>query len=509
MALDNAILECRARDLTPNTIRFLQFSPPAALVGLHQTVEHEIRVEYCKSNGIDINRRITGGGAIFFNEKSLGWEIIASKADLNFYRPTPELYRRMCEGAVAGLKALGVDAKFRGKNDIEVNGRKISGTGGTSRGGAFLFQGTLLIDLDVEIMLKVLRIPVMKLKDKEIRSVKKRVTCLDWELGYTPSISEVKGVLKAGFEQILDIHLVKGGLTVDESKFFSENLSRFESDEWIYLQRRPLDDATEVHSINKTAGGLVRVSLAVDKQLNIIKSALITGDFFVFPSRAVLDLEANLKNISFDEEEIRKTVHNFFKSSEVEVLGVKPEDFIKLILDAISKTTYDSVGLSPFEANSIYTVNGSFMDILNNGCDTLLLPYCAKLLACEYRYRDGCEMCGKCSVGVAYRLAKEANLRPITIQNYEHLTETLEKLKQKRIKGYIGCCCEAFYCKHQNDLEKAGVPGILIDVNSQTCYDLGKEADGYTGNFESQTGLKIEILQKLTDFLRRKHYTDR
>ena len=144
MALDEVILECRDGELVPDTIRFLQFDPPAVLVGYHQDVEQEIRLDYVKNHGIEVNRRLTGGGAIYFDRSSLGWEIVASKASVPRLN-AEHLFRTMCEGAVNALRTLGIEADFRPKNDIEVNGRKISGTGGTERGGAFLFQGTLLV----------------------------------------------------------------------------------------------------------------------------------------------------------------------------------------------------------------------------------------------------------------------------------------------------------------------------------------------------------------------------
>lgn len=105
--------------------------------------------------------------------------------------------------------------------------------------------------------------------------------------------------------------------------------------------------------------------------------------------------------------------------------------------------------------------------------------------------------CGRCSIGQAYKLAEENGLTPITIQNFEHLMDVLKMFKQNSVKGYIGCCCEAFYCKHQDKFEAIGVPGILIDIDSQTCYDLGKEMEAYKGLFESQTQLKINLLSKL------------
>jgi len=497
MTLDDILLECRSQNLIPNTIRFLQFNPPAVLVGYHQVVEHEVRIDYCKNHGIDINRRITGGGAIYFDKNSLGWEIIASTSDFINYQPLERLYKKMCEGVILGLKALGIQASFRSKNDIEINGRKISGTGGTERNGAFLFQGTLLIDFDVDTMLRALRIPIMKLKDKEINSVKKRVTCIKWELGYQPDIDEIKHALTNGFENAFGIKLVEGGLTETENKLLKKRLSRFQSKKWIFLERRPLNEAVEVYAIRKTPGGLIRASLAIDKGTKIIKNALITGDFFAYPSKAILDLEAILKYSPCDEKEIRQTVYSFFKNTKAKVLGITPEDIVQIILEAIEKMKYEEFGINPAEANHLYTILKKGPEILKDGCNVLLLPYCAKLLTCEYRKKDGCVMCGKCSVGIAYELALTSGLTPITIQNFEHLMQTLKELKRKGVKGFLGCCCEAFFCKHQNDFEQAGIPAILIDIDSQTCYDLGKEEIALKGDFENQTELKIGLLNRL------------
>jgi lipoate-protein ligase A len=200
MCLDEALLEA-----------FLQFRPHCALVGFHQSVEQELRLDFCEENGIHINRRITGGGAIYFGEDALGWELIAGKDVAS--RHIHSLYHRLCEAAIDGLRELGIDASFRPVNDIEVEGRKISGTGGTEARGAFLFQGTLLVDLDLQVMLRALRIPTEKLKDKEIDSLKERVTCLKWELGHMPPMEVIKNAIKKGFSRAFGAEFAVEGLS--------------------------------------------------------------------------------------------------------------------------------------------------------------------------------------------------------------------------------------------------------------------------------------------------------
>ncbi|OGD47017.1 hypothetical protein A3K69_01650 [Candidatus Bathyarchaeota archaeon RBG_16_57_9] len=501
MALDDVLLECRAGDTTPNTVRFLRFDPPAVLVGFHQTVEHQVRENFCETHGIDVNRRLTGGGTIYFDRESMGWEVIASKQDLGMRYPAffnKGLFKMMCEGVIHGLRSLGVEAEFKSRNDVEVDGRKISGTGGTERGDAFLFQGTLLIDFDADTMFHSLKVPVEKLREKEMESVKERVTCIKWVLGYTPGLPEVKRALKEGFEKAFDIRLLEQGLTSEEEQLLRDKLEFYTSRDWIYGDRTPPDEVTEVHAVKKTRGGLVRVSLTLGLSVNAIRNALITGDFFMFPSRAILDLETRLMGASCIEPEIRKVVEAFFETG-VQVPGVTPDDLVDLIIEAASKTKYQSYGVSLQEANHIYTVNTHVESLFDHEMDVLLLPYCSKLVSCKFRYIDGCSGCGKCSIGDAYNLAEEHGLTPITIQNFEHLMETLRAIKMDGARGYLGCCCEGFYSKHRGDLESIDLPGVLVNIDDRTCYDLGKEGEALEGAFESQTSLRIELLRKLID----------
>lgn len=507
MALDDVILECKSRGATPNTLRFLQFNPATVLVGYHQSVRQEVRLEYCKRNNVDVNRRITGGGAILFTPTCLGWEIYADKSAegvKELRRDLDRLARKICNGTVAGLKRLGVSAEFRPKNDIEVNGRKISGTGGTERDDAFMYQGTLLIDFDVELMLKTLRIPVEKLKDKEVESVKERVTCLKWELGIVPPLEEIKKALAEGFAEVFGVEFEKEGLYPCEEQLFKERLPEFQSNEWINLVEPPPDHQGQVSAVRKTPGGLIRVSLALNLTGNFIVSSFITGDFQIFPQRAVMDLEAKLKNLSADDESIRNAVHEFFEETGARIFGVEPDDLIQLILEAVKKRAFKNIGLTLEEANHLMTVNFMPDEVLEQHFDYVLLPYCAKLVDCDYRKIEGCDICGACSISNVYELTQDLGIPVRTIQNYEHLIETIEEFKARGARGYIGSCCEGFYNKHHDDFMDTEVPALLIDIDDSTCYELGEEKEAYIGNFEGQTTLKEELMMKIIKELHRR-----
>ncbi len=495
IALDETLLETKKRLKTPNTFRLLQFSPNAVLVGLHQNVAQEVRYKFCKKNKIDICRRITGGGAIFFDEPQLGWEIIVDKFHPKIPKKIEEVYRVMCEASVAGIRKLNVNAEFRPKNDIEVNGRKISGTGGAEDMDSLFFQGTLLTDFDVETMLKALRVPVEKLQYKELNSMRERVTCLKEQLKTVPTLEVIKQAMVEGIEESFAVQLVPGELTDQERKIFLGKIEKFRSKEWVFDLRRPVQARQILEARHKTKGGLIKVSIVIDQLTGQIQSSLITGDFSIYPKRTIFDLESNLKGCYI--KDMKQTVLGFFKSQEARIPHMEPNDFVIVIDKALAKLKYRQFGLSFSEANDIYTVVKPFEEI--NKIKHLLLPYCSKLVTCEYRHEKECTVCGECTISDAMELADEFDLEPITIVSYEDLEETLKELKIGGAPAFIGCCCEAFYVKHLEDFEKIGLPGILINIDDKTCYDLGKQRDAYVGKFESQTHLKLDLLKKILE----------
>lgn len=497
MALDEALVELKGRGEAPNTLRFLQFSPPAVLVGYHQAVEEEVRLPYCRACGIHINRRITGGGAIFFDEPQLGWEVISEKAFFGVAYPTPGLFRRLCVPVILALRRLGIEATFRPRNDIEVRGRKISGTGGTESGDAFLFQGTLLTDFDVETMLRALRIPVEKLKAKEIDSVKERVTCLCWELGRVPPLEEVKEAIRWGFEQHLGIRLEPAGLTALEEQVMSRKLEIFQSEAWINaVQPRP-GRREVVQAAYKGEGGLVRFTAVVDLHARRLRDLTITGDFISFPPRALRDMEGALRGERV--ERMGDVIQGFFRQGRLVVPGMGPGTFMKTAEQLLAKVAVAGEGLSLEQSNLVSVTHGSFREVLQKGPTVLLLPYCAKELECDLRHERTCRACGGCSFGEAWELGASRGMEVVSINSFEDLMEELGALRKAGTSAFIGCCCQPFFTKHVDDFEAAGVPGILLDIDDTTCYELDQAREAYSGQFASQTSINLPLLARVLD----------
>jgi len=498
MALDELLLELKAQERISSTLRFLQFSNPTVLVGHHQSADEEVRLDYCRMKGIEINRRLTGGGALYWGKKELGWEIYISKTDPRIPSRIEDLYRKIGEAAAAGLRRLGVRAYFRPRNDIEIQGRKISGTGGTELSGAILFQGTVLVDFDVDEMLRALRIPTEKLQDKEVESVKERVTCLNWELGRTPSLNQIKNSLLKGFAEAFGVSFDPKPLTTEEENLLTTKLSYFSSRDYVFKVRESLPRRKTLTSILRAPGGLIRISIAVDTRTRIINQILITGDFFAYPKRAIFDLECLLKNTKASPSEIEGIIRTFFADQKPRIPGVKEGHLIRVIVEAVQKMDLLPHGFDEEEIHHLFNVLKPFGQVKKP--EVLLLPYCAKEIDCSYRNRQGCDECGRCSIGEAAQIAKSFCMDSITIQNYEDLESTLQGLKRSGVRGFVGSCCEPFFWKHRPDFERIGLPGILVDVERSTCYDLGQEKKAFKGQFENQTHLNLPLLKRVIEY---------
>lgn len=332
MALDRALLDAHQAGEIANTLRFLQFEP-AALVGYHQSVAQELNEGYCRDHGVAIQRRITGGGAIYFDPGQLGWELYFRKQDLGRAEMT-DISRAICEAAAAGLRRLGVNAAFRPRNDIEVDGKKLSGTGGAFDGDSVLFQGTVLVDFDIAAMLNVLRIPAEKLSAHAIASARERVTCLKRLLGRAPALAAVKDAVSAGLAEGLGIQFRQGILELREEARFQAALREIDSPDWIYLVERPLSDAPMREAVYKAPGGLIRVQAVLDTFKNRLLQITFTGDFFINPKRVVSDLEAHLRNVPLAD--VPERIRAFFAAHPADMLTLTPEDFVSACADLVS-----------------------------------------------------------------------------------------------------------------------------------------------------------------------------
>ncbi len=235
MAIDEAIAIARLRHQTPNTLRLYRWNPSAVSIGYFQSIEKEVNLPACKEYGVDVIRRITGGGAVYHDYNGeITYSIVVPENDPKMPRDILESYQLICGAIVNGLKHIDVESEFKPVNDITAGGKKISGNAQTRRHGVVLQHGTVLVDSDIQRMFQVLRVSDAKISDKLIKAVEERVTNIRRYLDRKVSFKEVRDALVQGFEETLDIELKPGELTGDEEKLVKELKEKYMSKEWVY-----------------------------------------------------------------------------------------------------------------------------------------------------------------------------------------------------------------------------------------------------------------------------------
>ena len=235
MAIDEAVAMARIKHGTPNTIRLYRWIPSAVSIGYFQSIEKEVNLEACKEYGVDVIRRITGGGAVYHDYNGeITYSLVAPEDDPKIPRDILASYQLICGAIVNGLKGMGIDSEFKPVNDIVAGGKKISGNAQTRRHGVVLQHGTILVDSDIRRMFQVLRVSEAKISDKLIQAVEERVTNLRRYLNRTVTFKESRDALIKGFEDTLDITLVPGELTEPEEQLVKELHNKYSSHEWVF-----------------------------------------------------------------------------------------------------------------------------------------------------------------------------------------------------------------------------------------------------------------------------------
>jgi len=326
IALDQAMIELHQSGRIPDTVRFIHF-PPTALVGRHQVLARELDLEYCAREGIRVARRITGGGAIYMDEGQLGWALVFHRRSLPL-GALSDVARAICEAVAAGLARFGLDARYRPRNDIEVDGRKISGTGGFFDGDTLIYQGTVLVDVDPARMLAALKVPQAKLARHGAASAAQRIVSLRELLGEaTPTMSALQEALLAGFAERLGLQSHAGALGAEEEalaqRLHDEEIG---TDAFVEEIDEPADATAFRAGSHACPGGTVTAFVRLEgRPGNRLGQVLFTGDFFVAPPRVVFDLEAALKGLP--PAEAGAAVEAFFRQRELAALSVTPADF--------------------------------------------------------------------------------------------------------------------------------------------------------------------------------------
>lgn len=278
----NIALEAYAfRELVDEDELFiLWINEPSIIIGRHQNALEEINKEYTDEHGIHIARRLSGGGAVYHDLNNLNYTIISNKAGEGSFD-----FETFSKPVIDTLAKLGVKAEFSGRNDLEIDGKKIAGNAQAYHNGRMMHHGCLLFDVDMTVLGDALKVSKDKIESKGVKSVRARVTNINNELPEKMTILE--------FQDALLDQMKSEYPDMTEYVFSDEELAKiqkscdeqFSTWQWIFGSS---PEYTVSRAVRYPAG---KITTYANVENSIIKGLTIYGDFFgVKPAKDVEDL---------------------------------------------------------------------------------------------------------------------------------------------------------------------------------------------------------------------------
>ena len=285
---------------------------PTVVIGKNQNAFAEINFDYINEYGIHVARRITGGGAVYHDLGNLNYSYISKKQDndINFERFAKPVIDALCD--------MGIPATLSGRNDILVEGKKISGNAQTHFGNRTLHHGTLLFDVEMDSLSSALKVDSKKIESKAIKSVRSRVANIKSYLKENISITDFANLIKT---MIIDKYSA-AEIDIKITDSINKLAERNASDAWLYPDR----DYVSRFSLNKKERfDFGTVSVFLNMKNNVITEIKIAGDFF--SSSAITHLENLISGVSVSNLEER--ISNIKVSDYI--FGMSNSDFLKMI----------------------------------------------------------------------------------------------------------------------------------------------------------------------------------
>jgi lipoate-protein ligase A len=230
MAIDEAILTARTSERVPNTLRFYQWKPSSVSIGKNQNAQDEVYQDNTRKRGVDVVRRISGGGAVYHDQNGEVTYSVISKTE-KLGGDITIVYNRIYEAVTDALRLMGVPADFNTgdtKNcpNLTVGNKKISGSSQTIKRGTVLQHGTILLDIDLQKMFQYLRVRSTSSCSQAAQIAARKITSIKTELHHSITAETVANALAQGFRAILKINLEPAKLTTYETalaeKLFKE-----------------------------------------------------------------------------------------------------------------------------------------------------------------------------------------------------------------------------------------------------------------------------------------------